>query len=107
MERLLEASKAGLKSQDLWKVIPVSLSNLIILIIVTDYLKGTMKIDEYVTHHRTLANINEGFHDMHVSYCCIPQSDSTDLPINNRAGVASVVLLICLKPCNHVSKDRQ
>jgi len=32
--------------------------------LVEDYLKGTMKIYEYVTHHRTLANINEGFHDM-------------------------------------------
>ncbi len=32
----------------------------------TDYLKGALKIDEYVTHNRTLADINEGFHDMHV-----------------------------------------
>ena len=32
-----------------------------------DYLQGKVKIDEYVTHHRTLAEINEGFHDMHVS----------------------------------------
>ena len=32
-----------------------------------DYLKGTIKIDEYVTHHRKLSEINDGFHDMHVS----------------------------------------
>lgn len=32
-----------------------------------DYLQGKVKIDEYVTHHRTLSDINEGFHDMHVS----------------------------------------
>jgi len=37
--------------------------------LVEDYLKGTMKIDEYVTHHRTLADINEGFHDMHSGSC--------------------------------------
>ena len=35
--------------------------------LVKDYLEGKVKIDEYVTHHRTLADINEGFHDMHVS----------------------------------------
>jgi Zn-dependent alcohol dehydrogenase len=28
---------------------------------------GTLKVDEYVTHHRKLEDINEGFHDMHVS----------------------------------------
>jgi S-(hydroxymethyl)glutathione dehydrogenase/alcohol dehydrogenase len=25
-----------------------------------------MKVDEYVTHRRTLGEINDGFHDMHV-----------------------------------------
>jgi S-(hydroxymethyl)glutathione dehydrogenase/alcohol dehydrogenase len=35
--------------------------------LVDDYLKGTMKVDEYVTHHRTLKDINDGFGDMHVS----------------------------------------
>ncbi|KXN87969.1 S-(hydroxymethyl)glutathione dehydrogenase [Leucoagaricus sp. SymC.cos] len=34
--------------------------------LVEDYLRGNIKIDEYVTHHRKLADINEGFHDMHV-----------------------------------------
>ena len=38
----------------------------------TDYLKGALKIDEYVTHNRTLADINEGFHDMHVSQLVYP-----------------------------------
>ena len=28
-----------------------------------------MKIDEYVTHHRALAEINDGFHDMHGGDC--------------------------------------
>lgn len=32
-----------------------------------DYLNGKVKIDEYVTHHRKFAEINDGFHDMHVS----------------------------------------
>jgi Zn-dependent alcohol dehydrogenase len=35
--------------------------------LVDDYLAGKMKVDEYVTHSRTLGDINEGFHDMHVS----------------------------------------
>jgi S-(hydroxymethyl)glutathione dehydrogenase/alcohol dehydrogenase len=35
--------------------------------LVDDYLEGKMKVDEYVTHERTLGDINEGFHDMHVS----------------------------------------
>lgn len=34
--------------------------------LVDDYLKGTMKVDEYVTHTRTLKEINAGFEDMHV-----------------------------------------
>jgi len=33
-----------------------------------DYLKGTIKINEYVTHSRNLSDINEGFHDMHVCH---------------------------------------
>jgi S-(hydroxymethyl)glutathione dehydrogenase/alcohol dehydrogenase len=36
--------------------------------LVEDYLEGKMKVDEYVTHERTLGDINEGFHDMHVSF---------------------------------------
>lgn len=34
----------------------------------TDYLQGKIKVDEYVTHSRTLADINKGFDDMHVSH---------------------------------------
>ncbi|KAI0723032.1 class III ADH enzyme [Earliella scabrosa] len=37
--------------------------------LVEDYLQGKVKIDEYVTHHRKLAEINEGFHDMHGGDC--------------------------------------
>ncbi|KAH7916676.1 chaperonin 10-like protein [Hygrophoropsis aurantiaca] len=37
--------------------------------LVEDYLKGNLKIDEYVTHHRKFAEINEGFHDMHAGDC--------------------------------------
>ncbi|RPD66696.1 class III ADH enzyme [Lentinus tigrinus ALCF2SS1-7] len=37
--------------------------------LVEDYLQGKVKIDEYVTHHRKLDDINEGFHDMHGGDC--------------------------------------
>ncbi|EPT02803.1 hypothetical protein FOMPIDRAFT_1022702 [Fomitopsis schrenkii] len=37
--------------------------------LVEDYLQGKVKIDEYVTHSRTLADINEGFGDMHKGDC--------------------------------------
>lgn len=37
--------------------------------LVEDYLEGKMKVDEYVTHQRTLRDINEGFHDMHTGDC--------------------------------------
>jgi Zn-dependent alcohol dehydrogenase len=32
-----------------------------------DYLAGKIFVDEYVTHHRTLKEIQNGFDDMHVS----------------------------------------
>lgn len=35
--------------------------------IVEDYLAGKMFVDEYVTHHTTLTDINKGFGYMHVS----------------------------------------
>ncbi|EEB94069.1 hypothetical protein MPER_07185, partial [Moniliophthora perniciosa FA553] len=41
---------------------------------------GKLKIDEYVTHHRKFAEINEGFHDMHLI---------------QRAEIAFVASLIC------------
>ncbi|KAJ7873276.1 class III ADH enzyme [Mycena olivaceomarginata] len=37
--------------------------------LVEDYLGGKVKIDEYVTHHRKLAEINAGFEDMHQGEC--------------------------------------
>ncbi|THH01884.1 hypothetical protein EW026_g914 [Hermanssonia centrifuga] len=37
--------------------------------LVEDYLQGKVKVDEYVTHYRTLADISEGFHDMHSGDC--------------------------------------
>jgi len=37
--------------------------------LVKDYLDGKVKIDEYVTHHRTLPDINKGFDDMHAGDC--------------------------------------
>jgi S-(hydroxymethyl)glutathione dehydrogenase/alcohol dehydrogenase len=35
--------------------------------IVEDYLNGKLWVDEFVTHHQSLDNINKGFDDMHVS----------------------------------------
>ena len=32
-----------------------------------DYLQGKVVIDAYVTHERSLAEINQAFEDMHVS----------------------------------------
>ncbi|GBE79360.1 S-(hydroxymethyl)glutathione dehydrogenase [Sparassis crispa] len=37
--------------------------------LVEDYLQGKVKVDEYVTHHRTLDEINAGFGDMHAGDC--------------------------------------
>ncbi|TEB35383.1 class III ADH enzyme [Coprinellus micaceus] len=37
--------------------------------LVEDYLNGKLRVDEYVTHHRKLTDINEGFHDMHGGEC--------------------------------------
>jgi S-(hydroxymethyl)glutathione dehydrogenase/alcohol dehydrogenase len=36
--------------------------------IVEDYLKGTLWVDEFVSHHQKLEDINKGFEDMHVSF---------------------------------------
>lgn len=32
-----------------------------------DYMNGTLKVDEFITHTQTLGGINAGFDDMHVS----------------------------------------
>lgn len=37
--------------------------------IVDDYMKGVLEVDQFVTHHRTLKEINEGFDDMHSGSC--------------------------------------
>ncbi|EMD40446.1 hypothetical protein CERSUDRAFT_80117 [Gelatoporia subvermispora B] len=37
--------------------------------LVEDYLQGKVKVDEYVTHSRTLEEINAGFSDMHAGDC--------------------------------------
>jgi S-(hydroxymethyl)glutathione dehydrogenase/alcohol dehydrogenase len=37
--------------------------------LVQDYLAGKMKVDEYVTHQRKLADIAKGFDDMHSGEC--------------------------------------
>ena len=34
----------------------------------SDYMDGKLWVDEFVTHHRDLKEINEGFDDMHVSW---------------------------------------
>ena len=58
----------------------------------TDYLKGALKIDEYVTHNRTLADINDGFHDMHVSQLVHPEGNQgTEFAV--RVVIAFAVLL--------------
>lgn len=33
------------------------------------YMNGTLKLDEYITHHRSLVDINKGFDDMHSGKC--------------------------------------
>jgi len=38
-------------------------------ILVSDYLAGKIKVDEYVTHERKFEEINAGFHDMHAGDC--------------------------------------
>ncbi|KAG8810706.1 S-(hydroxymethyl)glutathione dehydrogenase [Serendipita sp. 399] len=37
--------------------------------LVEEYLAGHLKVDEYVTHKTTLADINKGFEDMHSGEC--------------------------------------
>ncbi|PVG03701.1 glutathione-dependent formaldehyde dehydrogenase [Serendipita vermifera] len=37
--------------------------------LVEEYLAGKLKVDEYVTHNRTLDDINQGFDDMHTGDC--------------------------------------
>lgn len=66
--------------------------------LVDDYLKGTMKVDEYVTHQRTLKEINAGFEDMHVRHIFVSSSfcsaNGNSLAWN-RPGTASAVWWTC------------
>ena len=60
-----------------------------------DYLKGNVKVDEYVTHGYKLADINEGFDAMHVSgFCFVSVSYLTVL---SRKAIAFVVSSTCHK----------
>lgn len=66
-----EESKEGLKYQALSMVKPFSLSSIRLhrtdIELSEDYTKGDLEIDAYVTHRRPFSEINDGFHDMHVS----------------------------------------
>ena len=42
--------------------------------VITDYMKGTLKVDEFITHTQTLNGINKGFDDMHVSRLSPPMA---------------------------------
>lgn len=38
-------------------------------VLVEDYMKGDIKVDEFITHHFGLSEINEAFHAMHEGKC--------------------------------------
>lgn len=64
----------------------------------SDYLKGTLKIDEYVTHYRKFEEINEGFHDMHVCHIYrIPPASLLSADNWFRKGIAFAASLTCLE----------
>ncbi|KAK8869476.1 S-(hydroxymethyl)glutathione dehydrogenase [Kwoniella newhampshirensis] len=50
--------------------------------IVEDYLNGTLWVDEFVSHHQTLDDINKGFDDMHAGDCirCVVNMGFDDAP---------------------------
>ncbi|ODQ66972.1 glutathione-dependent formaldehyde dehydrogenase [Nadsonia fulvescens var. elongata DSM 6958] len=37
--------------------------------LVGDYMKGSLKVDQFITHRRPLEDINKAFHDMHAGDC--------------------------------------
>jgi hypothetical protein len=52
-------------------------------------MQGKLKVDEYVTHHRTLEDIDQGFHDMHAScFFYMLASSFTNPYVHNRVGIA-------------------
>lgn len=64
------ASKEEPSCLALWKVCLgfLQYDSLYLTTLLSDYLKGTLRLDEYVTHERTFEDINKGFDDMHVSF---------------------------------------
>ena len=63
---------------------------------VADYLKGNVKVDEYVTHDYKLAGINDGFDAMHVNALFLVVSGSCEPHGTfSRAVIASVLSSTC------------
>jgi len=59
-------------------LIPSPRDGLTLFFSATDYLKGNVKVDEYVTHGYKLSEINDGFDAMHVSGCfCVVLTHSS------------------------------
>ncbi|WVQ86178.1 S-(hydroxymethyl)glutathione dehydrogenase [Cryptococcus sp. DSM 104549] len=50
--------------------------------IVEDYMKGTLWVDEFVSHHQDLDHINQAFDDMHAGDCirCVVNMGFNDAP---------------------------
>ena len=65
----------------------------------SDYLQGKVKVDEYVTHHRKLSDLYEGFHDMHVSR--IRGDHGFDIDISCRLEIVSAASSTCNKQSHH------
>jgi len=61
---------------------------------VADYLKGNVKVDEYVTHGYQLAEINDGFDAMHVNDHVFLVS-APCLTVLSRAVIAFVLSSTC------------
>lgn len=70
----------------------------------TDYLKGNVKVDEYVTHAYKLAEINDGFDAMHVIGHVFFVSASC-LTVLSRAVIASVLSSTCHEHEGMVMKE--
>lgn len=62
---------------------------------VADYLKGNVKVDEYVTHDYKLAGINDGFDAMHVNALFLVYGSCKPHGTFFRAVIASVLSSTC------------
>jgi hypothetical protein len=62
---------------------------------VADYLKGNVKVDEYVTHDYKLAGINDGFDAMHVNALFLAFGSCRPHGTFSRAVIASVLSSTC------------